>query len=158
MWLVCYALAAIQGVDTAHLGHPNWEVRERAESRLRALGFLAVPMLLSASESGLPETRERCRRLLMPWRSWCADLAAARILTDPWPADARAFWRNPALRVRVHRMALGANCPEWMTRSLHPKSDEYAWLWCTQPPWSAVGADLERCKRHMGLIPSWLFK
>lgn len=146
--------------DVDRLGSPDWPAREAAQERLSAWGIVALPSIADAARtSECPETRDRCRRLLTPWRSLAADLAAARLLCDPWPMDVPelvAAFNDDLFRRRLHRLALANGCTEADARRLHPDADVWCWFQSFAPQ-SAFAESVESCKRRLGNSPGWPF-
>lgn len=146
--------------DVDRLGSPDFPTRDNAETRLSWCGLLAVPFVAGVGrESDNPEVRDRCRRLLTPWRSLAADLDAARLLCDPWPAalpDLVAAFNDDHQRRRLHRLAVAGGCGEDDTRRLHPDADVWCWFQSFAPQ-AVFMAALERCKRKLGHGPGWPF-
>lgn len=145
--------------DVDRLGSPDWPTREAAEARLSAWGLLAVPALRGGLGRDCPEVRERCRRLLAPWRALAADLDAARLLCDPWPTplpDLVAAFNDDQLRRRLHRMAVAAGCSEGETRRLHPDADVWCWFQ-SLAPLAMFEDSIAVCKRRLGTSPGWPF-
>lgn len=146
--------------STTGLGDPEWAVRERAEYRLRALGVLAVPQLLDAAASDCPETRVRVGAILTPWRRFCADYRAARLLLDPWAdIDAETWWRSPDLRRRAHRIALRHGLHSCAPRLLDSWyfTDCGGWFPTTLASLECYRA-LQDCRTHLGIDPGWPFR
>ena len=156
-------LLLLIGCTPADLGHESYARREAAESRLRAVGLLAVPALIEASRSECPETRYRANRILSPWRCTAANLRAADAILSPWRPSPLAFWRDHDLRLRVRLLAMAHSEPQWgsvWACPLHPANDPREWNWFAGDPlpWSRCNRCLDECRKEWGKPAGWPFE
>lgn len=143
-------VALLVALDIDRLGHPDWFERESAEWRLKAWSVLAVPKLLTAAQSNpSPEIRMRSAGLLTTWRVIGWELEAAAALSGPSRPDELVFWRSELLRLRVHRQAVAAGCPQSATDPLLPESDYACWWFWEPPAWIQCGEALARCREEI---------
>ena len=136
--------------DVGRLGCDDFGVRDGAEERLRFLGLLAWPHLLTAEHSHDPEVRHRAHRLLAPYRIFRMDMDAAAVLLDPWPMPAgRAcgFFLDEPLRRRCYKIATAAGCTDvW---HLLPENTPADW-WQRWTGPAMCQASMERARTKFG--------
>ena len=162
MWTVVLLVCSTPA-DAGRLGHPDFDAREAAHSRLRAAGVLAVPALVAAAGGDdSPEVRSRAGCLLAGWREFAADQRARAVLYSPWPVDAKRFYADRDLRERVRKLAVGAGISGgWVEETpgvwvrpwpadLVPDDVFDPWCWGRTKEETAAEA-LAECRRALGV-------
>ena len=145
-------LSAVIAPDVGRLGADRWEIRERAEERLRNLGPLAWGALLHAERSGDAESRFRARRLLRPYRSHVQDVRVAVLVRSRWPlteSQMAELFLDDEFRRRVYLRMREAGCTDHEAWYLLPERLEANW-WGNIPPVLLMCASLSCCRARLG--------
>lgn len=152
LWLA-WELAAglLLGGSVRDLAHPDWPTRERATARLRAAGWLALPVLPPRHPD--PEVARRADSLRGPLVRTAGDLRAAWVLAGPCEPDAEALYADHPLRRRLARLTAGLT-PYCTPDPVLPENDPTpldCWVYSREPHhWFGAAVRRHREQLHPG--------